>query len=74
MVHTGAQAWRNGFSVNAADVLQIFRWSNGLTDETFARLLLVFADRSRGERVSVRRVERVLQAFQSVRQAMEKLG
>lgn len=38
--------WRDSFSNNAADLLQIYRWADGMTDEEFKYLLLVCFKRS----------------------------
>lgn len=41
-----APAWRESFSSNAADLLQIYRWADEMTDEEFKHLLLVIFKRS----------------------------
>lgn len=60
---TGRDAWRNGFSVNAADLLQIQRHFAG--EETFAVALRccmkLWAMRGgRSERINSKTVEQVL--------------
>lgn len=59
--YQGADAWRNGFTVNAADLLQIVRWAAQWNDETFKQVLVVVARRTRGTRTNCRTVENVLQ-------------
>lgn len=62
--YTGCDAWRNGFSVNAADLLQIVLVFSTWTHDDFMRALVLCAKRARGERVKVSTVERVLQIMQ----------
>jgi len=59
-VFTGADAWRNGFTANAADLLQIVRWAAEWSDETFKHVLLIIARRTRGTHTNCRTVENVL--------------
>ncbi len=60
----GAEAWRNGFSRNAADLLQIIRTFSTWTDVDFKQALVKCAKRARGERVKVSTVEQVLLEMQ----------
>lgn len=57
---TGSEAWRNGFSVNAADLIAIMAlaaWDH----ETFIRALVLCGKYARGERVNERVALRVIQ-------------
>ncbi len=56
----GSDAWRNGFSVNAADMLSIIRWTCEWSDETFKQVLVIIARRTRGTQTNLRTVEHVL--------------
>ncbi len=57
---TGQDAWRNGFSANAADLLQIVRWAAGWSNETFKQVLVIVGRRTKGERANLQTVDRVL--------------
>lgn len=56
----GSEAWRNGFTVNAADLLQCIRWGCQWSDETFKRVLVIIARRTKGTHTNCRTVDRVL--------------
>jgi hypothetical protein len=58
--YSGCDAWRNGFSVNAADMLSIIRWACEWSDETFKHVLVIIARRTRGTQTNLRTVEHVL--------------
>ena len=53
-------AWRQHFSREAGDLLQIIRWAEQLTPEEFRALLLCCFRRSRASRINERTVLRVL--------------
>ena len=59
-VFEGGDAWRNGFTANAADLLQCVRWGAKWNDETFRRVLIIIARRTRGERTNCATVDKVL--------------
>lgn len=53
--------WRENFSCNAADLLAIIRWAEGLTDEQFKHLLLACFKRApHSSRINTATVEHVL--------------
>ena len=60
MTFTGKDAWRNGFSANAADLLQIVRCGAGWSNDTFKQVLVIVARRTKGERANLQTVDRVL--------------
>lgn len=62
---TGSDAWRNGFTVAAADLLQCVRWGCQWSDDTFKRVLVIIAKRTRGARTNCRTVDKVLEALSS---------
>ena len=66
---TGADAWRNGFSVNAADLLQLYRVFAPMSDDEFKHALVECAKRSRGRQTNERTVGQVLQAINDARKA-----
>lgn len=64
---TGADAWRNGFSVEAADLLQIYRVFAPMDDAEFKQALVMCAKRSKGRKTTVPTVEQVLQTINDAR-------
>ena len=60
-VFEGSKAWRNGFSIDAADLLQIVRWGAQWSDETFKLVLIIIARRSKGLQTNIRTVDNVLE-------------
>jgi hypothetical protein len=58
-----ADTWREHFSTNAADLLAIIRWSEGLEPTEFQALLMCcFKVKGRGMKLNTRTVEQVLEA------------
>lgn len=66
-----AETWRESFSKNAADLLQIYRWADGMTDEEFKHLLMVIfkrqLQRSKGIKINERTVLWALDAREKVK-------
>lgn len=66
-----ASNWRDSFSSNAADLLQIYRWADGMTDEEFKHLLLVVFKynlrRGGSGKINSRTVGRILDAREQVK-------
>jgi len=64
------QAWRESFTNNAADLLQIYRWADAMTDEEFKHLLLVIFKRSikrKALKINERTVQWALAAREQVK-------
>jgi hypothetical protein len=57
---TGADAWRNGFTANAADLIAVMLWAAWDFD-TFMRALVLCGRYTRGERTNERTALRVIQ-------------
>ena len=65
-------AWRDSFSRNAADLLAIYRWADGMTDEEFQHLLMFIFKRwakrgARSEKINQHSVEFALAAREQVK-------
>ena len=57
-IYTGKDAWRNHFSANAADILQLQRVFAG--ESVFKTALMMCLNRGKGERINERTVCAVL--------------
>lgn len=68
----GNTAWREHFTNNAADLLQVYRWAEGMTDEEFKHLLLVCFKRSRAAKVNTRTVGWALDAREAVKTCLRE--
>ena len=68
---TGSEAWRNGFSANAADLIAVMVWA-AWDFETFMRSLMLCGRYTRGERTNERTALRVIQQINDEIEGKEK--